>query len=425
MPAIVGIFLLLILAPLTLLVLYQWFLAVVSFFYRPPMPDSTDKQTRFLILIPAHNEEVGIVSTLESLRYLNYASEHYRVLVIADRCTDETAAVVRSKNAQCFERSEGIPGKGAALAWGIQEARNAQIDFDAVVIIDADTRADRNLLSAFDVEFRAGRQVQQGYNYISNPWDSPFTRIMAVTGVLRNGRYYVGKTAIGLAGMLTGTGMCLGAEVLKRHGWTALSVGEDWEYSVELLLKGERIHFNPLAKTYAKESENFTQASDQRLRWASGRYAVIGAKMWMLIRQGIRTRSLTLLDSAVTLVAPNYSSQASLTLLCLIGSWMNTANPFGGISFYWAETLFAAIAGYFVLGMFSMEAPGKALSGLLLVPIFLPWRFTIELLGMLGYGRHNWGRRARTAVASYDVQQLVHNEDPKVCKVFNGKTYNA
>jgi 1,2-diacylglycerol 3-beta-glucosyltransferase len=400
MTAIVGMFLVLVLVPLTLLVVYQWFLAVSSFFYRPPIAHPECKPTQFFILVPAHNEEVGIASTLESLRNLNYPSDRYRVLVIADRCTDGTAAVARSMSAQCFERSDGNPGKGAALAWGIQEASNAQIPFDAVVIIDADTRADRDLLSAFNIEFQAGREVQQGYNYISNPWDSPFTRIIAVTGVLRNGRYYAGKTAIGLTGMLTGTGMCLGAELLNRHGWTALSVGEDWEYSVELLLKGEKIHFNPLAKTYAKESENFTQASHQRLRWASGRYAIIGRKTWMLIRQGIRTRSFSLIDSAVTLAAPNYSSQASLVLLCLAVSWMNAANPLWEVYFHWAGALFAAIGSYFVLGILSMETPRKAVTGLVLVPVFLPWRLTIELLGMLGYGRQNWGRRSRTAIAS-------------------------
>lgn len=404
MTTIIGIFLILILGPLTLLVFYQWFLAVSSFLYRPSTYSTDEKQTRFLILIPAHNEEVGIASTLDSLRNLHYPGDRYRVLIIADRCTDGTAAVAKAMNALCFERFDGKPGKGAALAWGIQKASNAQIAFDAVVIIDADTRADRDLLSAFNGEFQAGRQVQQGYNYISNPWDSPFTRIMAVTGVLRNGRYYAGKTAIGLTGMLTGTGMCLGAELLKRHGWTALSVGEDWEYSVELLLAGEKIHFNPLAKTYSKESENFAQASHQRLRWASGRYAIIGGKIWMLLRQGIRTRSFSLIDSAVTLVAPNYSSQASLTLLCVAGSWMNAASPFWGISFYWAVALLTAIVSYFVLGILSMESPGKALAGLLLVPVFLPWRLTIELLGMLGYGRQDWGRRSRgTAARSISI----------------------
>jgi hypothetical protein len=79
---------------------------------------------------------------------------------------------------------------------------------------------------------------------------------------------------------------------------------------------------------------------------------------------------------------------------------MHAANPFSGIIFYWAGALLAAIAGYFLLGILSMEAPGKALAGLVLVPVFLPWRFTIELLGMLGYGRQTWGRRSRAAIAS-------------------------
>ena len=399
MNIVIGTLLVLVLLPLTLVVVYQWFLAVSSFFYCEPTAGRGNRHARFLVLIPAHNEEAGIQSTLESLSNLDYPRERYRVLVIADRCTDGTAALTRKRGAQCFERFDGQPGKGAAIAWGIQEARNAEVAFDAVVIIDADTLADRKLLSAFNVAFQSGHQVQQGYNYISNPWASPFTRIIAVTGILRNGHYYAGKTAIGLQGMLTGTGMCLGAGTLDRHGWTAFSVGEDWEISVDLLLSGEKIYFNPSAKTYAKESQSLKQASHQRLRWASGRYAVMGGKVLALIRQGIRTGSLSLIDSAVTLVAPNYSSQASLALLSFVGSWVNAGDPFWGFSFYWAGALLSAIACYFMLGVLSTEAPAKALGGLLLVPIFLPWRFTIEVLGMLGYGRRHWGRISRSVTS--------------------------
>lgn len=405
MDIIIGTLLVLVLLSLTLLVLYEWFLAVSSFFYRRPTAGTGNRHARFLVLIPAHNEEAGIQSTLESLSNLEYPRDRYRVLVIADRCTDGTAALTRKRGAQCFERIDGQPGKGAAIAWGIHEARKAQVAFDAVVIIDADTIADRELLSAFNVAFQSGHQVQQGYNYISNPWASPFTRIIAVTGVLRNGRYYAGKTAIGLQGMLTGTGMCLGAAVLERRGWTAFSVGEDWEFSVKLLLSGERIYFNPSAKTFANESQNLKQASHQRLRWASGRYAVMASNVWALIRQGIRKRSFSLIDSAVTLVAPNYSSQASLTLLCLAGSWLNTDDPLWGVSFHWAAALLVAIAGYFLLGVFSTEAPAKALGGLLLIPLFLPWRLTIEVLGVMGYGRQDWGRISRSSTSS---QQANH-----------------
>ena len=368
-----------------------------SFCYSQPSRRAERPPTRFLIIIPAHNEELGIAGTLTSFQRLDYPPDRYKILVVADRCTDGTAAAARRMDVECLERFDGRPGKGSALAWGIEEANKARIEFDAVVIVDADTLVDRSLLSAFDVEFQAGRLVQQGYNYISNPWASPFTRIIAVTGVLRNGRYYAGKTVLGLPGMLTGTGMCLGAEVLNRQRWTAFSVGEDWEFSVALLLSGQHIYYNPVAKTFATESQNLQQASRQRLRWASGRYAVMGSKVRELIREGIRRRSFSLIDSAVTLVAPNYSTQASLALLTVFGGLFTLGHPGWEYCFLWAAALLAGIGGYFMLGVFSTDAPAKALAGLLLVPVFLPWRLGIEILGLLGYGRGHWGRMSRAA----------------------------
>ncbi|BFU93633.1 MAG: putative Cell wall biosynthesis glycosyltransferase-like protein [Nitrospira sp.] len=405
MNTLIGVPLFLILIPLTLLVAYQWILALCSCFYRAPVTPASTEQARFLVMIPAHDEEAGIASTLESLQRLDYPRDKYRVLVIADRCHDGTAAVARNMTAECFERCEGQPGKGAALAWGIQQARSTQMAFDAIVIVDADTVVDRELLSAVNVQFQAGYHVQQGYNYISNPWASPFTRIIAVTGVLRNGRYYAGKTVLGLPGMLTGTGMCLGTGVLDRHGWTAFSVGEDWEFSVELLLSGAHIYFNPSAKTFAKESHSLKQASQQRLRWASGRYAVMGEKVLAMIRKGILTRSFSLIDSAATLVAPNYSSQASLAILCLAGGWIISDSQAWNFMLYWTMGVFTAIAGYFLMGVISTDAPIRALVGLLLVPLFLPWRLVIELMGLLGYGRRQWGRMSRVSTSSQNLNR--------------------
>lgn len=397
---VLGSLLVLVLTPLSALLLYQWFLAVASFFFRPASASTRTAKSRFLILIPAHNEAMGIGSSLDSIGRLDYPSSHYRAVVVADRCTDDTAAVARKAGAECFERLDGQAGKGAALAWGIQQARNAKIPFGAVVIVDADTVVDRNLLSAFDEKLQSGHDVQQGYNYLSNPWSSPFTRLIAVTSTLRNGRYYTGKTVLGIPGMLTGTGMCISAEVLNRHGWTAFSVGEDWEFSVQLLLAGDWIHFNPLAKAFAQESQGLKQASRQRLRWASGRYAIMGEKLWALILKAVRDRSYSLIDETITLLAPNYSSQASLALLCLLGSWFIASDPSWVFVWYWSIGAFIAIGGYFMLGVVSTEAPGKALAGLALVPIFLPWRLAIELLGMMGYGRRHWGRMSRGRISS-------------------------
>ncbi len=73
--------------------------------------------TRFVVLIPAHNEEQLIGETLASAA-LDYPADLYRVHVVADHCTDDTAKIVRDRGAEVHELDtpEG-GGKGPALRW--------------------------------------------------------------------------------------------------------------------------------------------------------------------------------------------------------------------------------------------------------------------------------------------------------------------
>src|SRR6266545_4898328 len=70
---------------------------------------------RFHVIIPAHDEELGLSATLQSLTRLRYPQELLGVAVVADRCSDGTARVARAHGVQCFERGSGPPGKGAAI----------------------------------------------------------------------------------------------------------------------------------------------------------------------------------------------------------------------------------------------------------------------------------------------------------------------
>src|SRR5207247_5156572 len=229
---------------LTLLVVYQWALAILAICGRRVRRAVIHhRQTKFHVLIPAHNEESGLSATLQSLVGVRYPEELVDITVVADRCDDGTVVVAGSHGVRCLERRAGSPGKGAAIAWAIDELRKDGIAFDALVVLDADTVADPALLDAFDTALASGHLVQQAYNYLSNPWETPFTRLIAVTSVLRNRLFYSGKSGIGLTGMLTGTGMCFDNRTIARHGWTAFSVGEDWELSASLLLQSVKIHF--------------------------------------------------------------------------------------------------------------------------------------------------------------------------------------
>lgn len=397
---VVGTICLVILSLTTFVSLYQWGHAILAILFRKNLQARTGTRiTRFLILIPAHNEEDGLSETLQSLSVLRYPKHLVQIVVIADRCSDATATVARSGGARCLERSEGPGGKGAAMSWAMQELRKEGIDFDALVIIDADCIADAGLLEAFDDALAKGHEVQQGYNYLSNPWETPFTRVIAVTSVLRNFLFYGGKEPIGCSAMLSGTGMCLSRSVVDRHGWSAFSVAEDWEFSVSLLLNNVRIHFNAWARVFARESKGLKQASRQRLRWATGRYAVTTQGARRLFLRGFAEGRIDLIDGAVTLTIPNYSTQASLTIVALVGSWFVGGDPGWAYLLSWATGVFASLGGYFLLGAMYTQSPLKTLVGIPYIAVFLPWRLTIEILGLLGFGRKGWGRTFRDSAA--------------------------
>jgi len=401
MTTILGWLCVAIFLPATLLVVYQWIFAVVSLCSPTPgVPAGPRKRATFLILIPAHNEESSLPRTLENLQRLQYPKELVEIVVVADRCNDGTVAIAQRSGARCLERTTGPSGKGAAIAWSIEELRKGGTDFEALLILDADTIADPGALEAFNESLLSGHRIQQGYCYISNPWDTPFTRIIAVTSLLRNKFFYRGKAVARLSGMLIGTGMCFSHDIVRHYGWTAFSVAEDIEFSVSLLLAGEAIHFNPRARVFQLESSSLRQASGQRLRWAGGRSSIAVRSVWALFRMGLRRRSPYLLDAGLTLAAPNYSSQATAALVGLCAARLVSASEAWQFLWTWAGLLVGSLSAYFLLGVAFTDAPLKTLTGMALIPLFLPWRMAIELLGLLGYGRGRWIHTPRASASN-------------------------
>ncbi|GKS58881.1 glycosyl transferase [Nitrospira sp.] len=380
---------------LTALICYQWILAIVALKNRDRkvIGSTNEPFTKFLILMPAHNEEICLQSTLSSLKNANYPTHLVHFVVVADRCTDRTVAIAKAEGIECHERNEGRPGKGPAIAWALERMRTAS--YDALVILDADTVIDIEVFRMFAAALESGKAIQQGFCYISNPWQSLFTRVIAVTSMMRNGLFYTGKTWMGLPAMLAGTGMCFRRDILDRYGWTSFSVGEDWEFSAMLLLAGEQIFFNPQARIYQLESIGLRQASRQRLRWASGRHEVAGHSAWGLLRQGIWSGKAYLVDAAITLLSPNYSSQTSLAMMFLIGSGLLYGDWLTNAFVIWSAVLVLLLGAYFIMGALLTDAPARALVGVLMIPIFLPWRLVIEVLGFIGFGRTTWFRTTR------------------------------
>ncbi len=86
--------------------------------------------TAISIIIPAYNEEKGIITLLEGLRDLN---RDYEIIVVDDGSDDNTAAIAKNFLNIKLVRHEQNSGYGAAIKTGIKYATG-----DIVLIIDAD-----------------------------------------------------------------------------------------------------------------------------------------------------------------------------------------------------------------------------------------------------------------------------------------------
>src|SRR5258705_6725588 len=89
------------------------------------------------IIIPAHDESIGLVPTLNDLKPQLHPSD--RLIVVADNCSDDTAAVAGLAGAEVIQRNDpNKTGKGYALAHGVAYLNDHPPEF--VIFVDADCR---------------------------------------------------------------------------------------------------------------------------------------------------------------------------------------------------------------------------------------------------------------------------------------------
>jgi cellulose synthase/poly-beta-1,6-N-acetylglucosamine synthase-like glycosyltransferase len=93
---------------------------------------------RVHVVIPAHNEAAGIEATIASV--WEQTVRPHDVTVVADNCTDDTAALARAHGAQVFETVANRHRKAGALNQYLESHLPTMSVTDVVLVMDADTR---------------------------------------------------------------------------------------------------------------------------------------------------------------------------------------------------------------------------------------------------------------------------------------------
>jgi 1,2-diacylglycerol 3-beta-glucosyltransferase len=376
---------------------YLFLLALASVRPASPLKMRAHPSHRFVVAIPAHDEASVIEGTVRRLRTLDYPANLFSIHVVADHCSDNTAALARQAGAFVHERNDGPRiGKGAALSWLFQ--RILDDDCDAVVIFDSDTRVAADFLRIMDARLAQGDQVIQGRHVISNPEDGWFPALTWAMFLVDNRFQNLGRTNLGWSAKHMGDSICLRADVLRKMGW-GRGLTEDYQLRQRLLLEGIKITYEPAAIGRGEAPRTWAQAQVQRARWLRGTRDASHRFARRLLVEGIRRRDTAMLDGALQAYLPSYST---LTMMCTISllaqvlvNWLvGPAFPFSwGLVGTWAAVV-GALSVYPLIGLALKKAPLRAYLAILSGPFFIVWRTWLALVARLGSKPVIWIRTA-------------------------------
>ena len=205
------------------------------------------------VFIAAHNEEAVIGSSLENLLQVDYPTDRLALVPVNDRSKDRTREIIDAYverypgRIQPFHRTDGKPGKAAALADAM-----AQVDSEVVIVFDADYLPGRDILKRLVAPF-ADPEVGcvMGRVVPVNTDSNLLTRLLDLE---RTGGYQVDQQArvnLGLVPQYGGTvGGVRRAALDAVGGWNPETLSEDTDATCRLLTGGWKVAYVNRAECY-------------------------------------------------------------------------------------------------------------------------------------------------------------------------------
>ena len=266
---------------LMFLMVYQIVLSFFGFKRKTKDYQDHDPEARFLVLVPAHNEEKVIASMIDNLNRMDYPKELYDFIILADNCTDRTEEIARSLGAEVLvsrRESEDEPtGKPIVLQKALNALGDYSQKYDLVMFFDADNMIDLNMFREVNSQYiDSGRtaDVIQCYLGCKNK-KSMVAFADYVSYTITNRFMQYAKQRVGLNAAIGGTGFCVSADYLySRGGWTSMSLTEDFELQIETICEGRRLLWNNEVRIHDEKPTKLRACARQRLRWAPGRWFV-------------------------------------------------------------------------------------------------------------------------------------------------------
>jgi cellulose synthase/poly-beta-1,6-N-acetylglucosamine synthase-like glycosyltransferase len=307
------------------------------------------------VLIPAHNESVSILPTLENIAKQLRVGD--RLLVVADNCTDDTAMQARIAGAEVIERHDSqYKGKGYALDYGVRHLEYAPPE--VLIIIDADCIVHGDTLELLSKECIASQRPVQAMYLMRSPSGAGLkTKVAEFAWAVKNLARPLAYHKLGLPCQLMGTGMAFPWQMIQSAELASGHIVEDLKLGLDFAAAGSAPLLSPTSLVTSVFPSNAEGVQSQRTRWEHGHLGMILSDGPKYFLKALRQRNGHLLALVLDMIVPPL---ALLTLLVVM----------------------LAVLGALAIGLTSTLSPWwLAIANLLILTVAV-------LLAWLFYGRH-------------------------------------
>lgn len=225
-------------------------------------------QPHVSIIVPAYNEEVNAVNTVNNLLQQDYPS--FEVIFVDDGSKDHTFQKVMDAfrghpQVKVFTKPNG--GKASALNFGIDQSNG-----DYVICIDADTQLHHEAVASLMKYFALSASVGAvaGNVKVGNV-KNVMTRWQSIEYITAQN---FDRRAFDLINGITVVPGAIGAfakeAILKAGGFTSDTLAEDCDLTIRILRAGYTVRNCTQAIAVTEAPETLKQFMKQRFRWSYG-----------------------------------------------------------------------------------------------------------------------------------------------------------
>ena len=266
------------------------FFARQKVYYNDIVDDNFFKIT---ILVPMHNEEKVIASSLDALRKCDYPWDRLEIIAINDHSEDRTRDILDEFVAHAKKDPDKWPPLKALHRYSGQRGKQNAINDamaiaqgEIILIFDADYLPPKDILRSLSVCFNDPEVgAVMGRVIPGNVGANVLTRLEDLE---RSGGYQVDQQARYNLSIIPQYGGTVGGfrknVVLNLGGFKTNVIAEDTELTFRLMLNGWKVAYANRAECYEEVPETWEVRAKQIRRWSRGHNQVLFAYLWPFIR---------------------------------------------------------------------------------------------------------------------------------------------